>query len=89
MYADGGAFDQFAGKDGSMSLDEAKKMNDNFRAMVGKSLGTKIPGYTDEEFKAMYDAYDNLTPKKEGITKESGRRSQRIFDWLRDHRITD
>jgi hypothetical protein len=89
MYADGGAFDKFAGDDGSMSLDEARKMNAAFRAEAGKKLGVEIPGYSEEDFKAMYDAYDNLDPKKEGITKGGAKRSQRIMNWVRDHRITD
>jgi len=89
MYKDGGAFDKFAGEDGTLSLDESRKLNAAFRAEASKAMGGEIPDHTDEEFKQMFDAYDNLSPKKEGITKRSARRAQRIMDWIRDHRITD
>lgn len=69
MLKKGGAFDQFAGEDGQMSLDEAKKMNAVIRKEAGKMLGEEIPGYTDEQFKQMYDAY-NMLSEGEGFNKE-------------------
>jgi len=36
MFKKGGAFDQFAGEDGALQFDEAKKMNDVIRKALSK-----------------------------------------------------
>jgi len=45
MYKEGGLFDQFAGDDDVMSLDEAFKMDKLVRDHISKELGEKFPDY--------------------------------------------
>lgn len=66
MYKEGGLFDKAAGDDGMMSLEEARAYSDMFRKNAIQ--GQEVKGYTDEQFKLMYDAYDSLSPG-DGLSK--------------------
>lgn len=88
IFKDGGAFDHFAGNDGSMSLEEAKKMNAAIRKGASETIGEEIPAYTDEQFKQMYDAY-NMLSEGEGFTKWDAMTAAAIMTKMRDHRITE
>lgn len=51
MYKKGGAFDKFAGEDGRMSFEEAKKMDAAMRAIQSKKFGEALPKWSDKSFK--------------------------------------
>lgn len=87
MLEEGGLYDTFAGDDKMMSLDEARKMNDSFRKRA-LGDGTEIKGYTDEEFKLMYDAYDALS-EGDGFSKVDTMIGNGVMEKFRDHRITE
>lgn len=50
MMREGGGFDHFAGKDGHMTLDEARQMNEAVRQGFKEHFGEKVPAYTNEQF---------------------------------------
>ena len=83
MYADGGPFDDFAGKDGRMNLEEAKAMNAAFNKELGGHIGEEIKPFTDEEWKTMYAAYNSLSDG-EGFTKWDAQTAQGIMNKMRD-----
>lgn len=87
MWKDGGVFDQFAGDDARMSIDEARKMNDVIRKGAADFVGEEIPGYSDDEFAAMYKAWNSLS-EGDGFTKTDMMTAQGIMDRFRDARIS-
>lgn len=89
MFGKGGAFDKFAGDDGMMSLEEGKKMNDVIRQGLSKAIGEDIPAYPKGHFQKIFEAYDKLSPAKPGFSKKDARMGQKIFEFIRDQRISD
>lgn len=45
--------------------------------------------FDEEAFEEQYAAYDNLSPKKDGISKWDSRMGNHILRWLRKHRVTE
>jgi hypothetical protein len=71
-----------------MDIKEARAMNDFFRKAAGKEAGIEIEGYSDEEFKAMFDAYDSLS-EGAGISKMDGMTATGIMHEFRNRRISE
>lgn len=82
MMGKGGIFDQFAGDDGALNFDEARKMSKSIHKQFAEKMGGDNPEYTDEQFKQIYEAYDNLS-EGEGFTKKDSRKGQRIMNAIR------
>lgn len=88
IFEQGGAFDTFAGDDNRMNLEEAKTMNAAIRKRAAETTGEEIAAYSDDEFAAMYKAYNSLS-EGEGFSKQDMMTVQAMMDKFRDRRITD
>lgn len=87
LYKQGGAWDQFAGDDKHMSLDEARKMDSTIRGHMQSMYKNKMPERPKGYFKRAYDAVDALD-KEEGLTKKSSRKADAIVDAVRNWAVT-
>jgi hypothetical protein len=88
VYAPGGFFDQYAGDDKSMNLDEFAKMNTDFAAGISAKIGETYPAYPADQLKKIYDVYNALS-QGEGVTKMDAIHGQGIYEKIRDRRISD
>lgn len=70
IFKDGGVWDTYSGDDGIMQMEEAKAMNEAIRSETSKHLGEEVPGYTDDQWKQIYGAYNRLSSKTKGFTRE-------------------
>jgi len=82
MLGKNGMFDQFAGKDGSLQYEEARKMTAAIHKAMAEKMGGENPDYDDTMFKQIYEAYDNLS-EGDGFTKKDSRKGQRIMETIR------
>jgi hypothetical protein len=85
IYAKDGPWDQFAGKDGQMTFDEAQKMDAAIRGEMHK-MGIDMPKMKDGSFKRFYTAYDALS-EGDGFNKKDARKADNIQEAIRKHLV--
>lgn len=88
MFKDGGPWDQAAGKDHMMQLEEAAKLNEMIRKKFSEKAGEEVPKYKEGQFKKVFEAYDSLS-EGNGFSKHDAIMGQFITNWLRDQMVSD
>lgn len=73
----------FAGDDGRMTLDEAKKMYAKISKEMGKDIKEKMPEPVKGFMERAYHAYNSLSDG-EGFTKKDARKADRIIEHIKD-----
>jgi hypothetical protein len=71
-----------------MNMDEFARMNKDFAAGMSEKIGETFPAYSADELKAIYAAYDGLSPEA-GVSKMDAIHGQGIYEKIRDNRISD
>lgn len=83
IYKEGGPWDQFAGEDHRMQLDEAHKMDSAMREKMTAMAGEELPTIGDELFDKAYGVYNSFNDP-EGFTKKDAMMVDRIMGVIRD-----